>query len=122
MTTPNSPLLLLKKFAQRRPTADSLRPIVSNISQEALKKFPQLQPYFDKHVQPYFQSHFQRVAYPATLPFNDKITRLNSQIAPEVFLEKIDHNSVIVWLNVPEKRNAMNFSMMKKLIMLLLIK
>lgn len=117
MTTPNSPLLLLKKFAQRRPTADSLRPIVSNISQETLKKFPQLQPYFDNHFQPYFESHFQRVAYPATLPFNDKITRLNSQIAPEVFLEKIDHNSVIVWLNVPEKRNAMNFSMMKKLIM-----
>lgn len=111
-----SPLLLLKKASEHRYIANNLRPIVSDISQEVVKKIPQLQPYVDNHVQPYFVS----AEFPDTLPLADKITRLNQQVAPDILIEQSGNHSngdsVIVWLNVPEKRNAMNFRMMEKLI------
>lgn len=116
MKTQISPLILLKKASEHRHIANNLRPIISDISQEVVKKIPQLQPYFDNHIQPYFDKQFASSDFPDTLPLADKIIRLNQQVNPEILIEQSDNDSVIVWLNVPEKRNALNFTTMKKLI------
>lgn len=49
-------------------------------------------------------------------PLEERIVRLNQYLTPEICLELYHSHSVIVYLNRVEKRNAMTFTMMDKLI------
>lgn len=50
------------------------------------------------------------------IPLDERITQLNQYLAPEICLELHHAHSVIVYLNRVDKRNAMTFTMMDKLI------
>lgn len=48
----------------------------------------------------------------------NRVENVNQQLSPDIFLEVYDHQYVIVWLNRAEKRNALSFTVMDKLIFL----
>lgn len=48
----------------------------------------------------------------------NRVENVNQQLSPDIFLEVYDHQHVIVWLNRAEKRNALSFTVMDKLIFL----
>ncbi|MFW2177888.1 MULTISPECIES: crotonase/enoyl-CoA hydratase family protein [unclassified Moraxella] len=53
-----------------------------------------------------------------TKPLSERIETLNATLAPEVRIEATDHDSLIIWLTRTDKRNALSFVMMDKLIAL----
>ena len=53
-----------------------------------------------------------------TVPLEERLAAANSHLAPEVRIEADKHGSVVVWLTRVEKRNALSFVTMDKLIWL----
>ena len=52
------------------------------------------------------------------LPLAQRVDAANSTLAPDLRLELADNNSIIVWLTRTDKRNALSFVLMDKLIAL----
>lgn len=61
-------------------------------------------------------THIQKIMGSQNMTFAEQLDQINQNLAPEIYVETIDEQNLIVWLNREQKRNAISFVMMDKLI------